>query len=209
VTGNHPFWSLDRAEFVQVRELAIGERLQTLSGDTKWVQQKLPRPGPEPVYNLEVQGEHVYYAGDSGVLAHNSYLDKVLVDNDVKVMAFKGNSNAISALSVSARKYITPNQLREFLNVTTQAEKKARRAFLAQQGIKVLNPKAASHLAGTSIFKVTFGVISKTHGRGDAALVSFARAGNFKILTGEKRLPNFVTNTLGIDIRHLVHRVYW
>jgi hypothetical protein len=71
VTGNHPFWSLDRLEFVQVGELAIGERLQTLSGDTKWVQQKLPRPGPEPVYNLEVHGEHVYYVGTDGVLAHN------------------------------------------------------------------------------------------------------------------------------------------
>jgi hypothetical protein len=72
VTGNHPFWSLDRLEFVQVGELAIGERLQTLSGDTKWVQQKLPRPGPEPVYNLEVHAEHVYYVGTDGVLAHNA-----------------------------------------------------------------------------------------------------------------------------------------
>jgi hypothetical protein len=71
VTGNHPFWSLDRLEFVQVGELAIGERLQTLSGDTKWVQHKLPRPGPEPVYNLEIHAEHVYYVGTSGVLAHN------------------------------------------------------------------------------------------------------------------------------------------
>ena len=61
---------------MQVGELAIGERLQTLSGDTKWVQQKLPRPGPEPVYNLEVQGEHVYYVGNSGVLAHNAYDSK-------------------------------------------------------------------------------------------------------------------------------------
>ncbi len=72
VTGNHPFWSLDRAEFVQAGELAIGERLQTLGGDIRWVQQKLPRPGPEPVYNLEVHGEHVYYVGNSGVLAHNA-----------------------------------------------------------------------------------------------------------------------------------------
>ncbi len=72
VTANHPFWSVDRAEFVQAGELTIGERLQTLAGDTVWVQQKLPRPGPEPVYNLEVHDEHVYYVGTSGVLAHNS-----------------------------------------------------------------------------------------------------------------------------------------
>ncbi|MDP1564313.1 MAG: polymorphic toxin-type HINT domain-containing protein [Pirellulaceae bacterium] len=72
VTANHPFWSVDRAEFVQAGELTIGERLQTLAGDTVWVKQKLPRPGPEPVYNLEVHAEHVYYVGNGGVLAHNS-----------------------------------------------------------------------------------------------------------------------------------------
>jgi len=52
--------------------LKIGERLQSLSGDIRWVQQELPRPGPEPVYNLEVHGEHVYYVGATGVLVHNS-----------------------------------------------------------------------------------------------------------------------------------------
>ncbi|MBL8891049.1 MAG: hypothetical protein JNL67_13790 [Planctomycetaceae bacterium] len=72
VTANHPFWSVDRAEFVQAGELQIGERLQTLAGDIHWVQQKLPRPGPEPVYNLEVNDEHVYYVGTNGVLAHNA-----------------------------------------------------------------------------------------------------------------------------------------
>ncbi len=53
-------------------DLRLGERLKNLSGDTVWVQQKLPRPGPTPVYNLEVQDEHVYYVGASGVLAHNA-----------------------------------------------------------------------------------------------------------------------------------------
>jgi hypothetical protein len=72
VTANHPFWSVERAEFVQAGELRIGERLRTLAGDIQWVQQKLPRPGPEPVYNLEVHAEHVYYVGSSGVLAHNA-----------------------------------------------------------------------------------------------------------------------------------------
>ncbi|MBL8856562.1 MAG: hypothetical protein JNK57_21545 [Planctomycetaceae bacterium] len=72
VTANHPFWSVDRAEFVQAGELQVGERLQTLTGDIHWVQQKLPRPGPEAVYNLEVHDEHVYYVGTNGVLAHNA-----------------------------------------------------------------------------------------------------------------------------------------
>jgi len=72
VTGNHPIWSQDRHDYVAAMDLRVGERLKNLSGDTVWVQQKLPRPGPTPVYNLEVQDEHVYYVGANGVLAHNA-----------------------------------------------------------------------------------------------------------------------------------------
>jgi hypothetical protein len=71
-TSNHPFWSVDRQEFVQAGSLEIGERLQTLSGDVKVVQQKLPRRGPLPVFNLEVHNEHVYFVGEDGVLVHNN-----------------------------------------------------------------------------------------------------------------------------------------
>lgn len=31
-----------------------------------------PRPGTEPVFNLEVETEHVYYVSAAGVLVHNS-----------------------------------------------------------------------------------------------------------------------------------------
>jgi Pretoxin HINT domain len=72
-TSNHPFWSVDRQEFVQAGSLELNERLQTYSGDTKRVLAKLPRPGPKPVYNIEVFGEHVYYVGQDGLLVHNAY----------------------------------------------------------------------------------------------------------------------------------------
>jgi hypothetical protein len=75
ITGNHPIWSEDRHDYVAAMDLRVGERLKNLSGDTVWVQQKLPRPGPTPVYNLEVQDEHVYYVGASGVLAHNTDIE--------------------------------------------------------------------------------------------------------------------------------------
>ncbi|WP_233903065.1 polymorphic toxin-type HINT domain-containing protein [Stieleria maiorica] len=71
-TSNHPFWSADRAEYVQAATLEIGEQVQTHAGDTKQVVSKLPRPGPQAVFNLEVHGEHVYYVGDRGVLVHNT-----------------------------------------------------------------------------------------------------------------------------------------
>ena len=72
-TSNHPFWSVDRREYVQAGSLKSGERVLTFSGDTKRVVSKLPRPGPEPVYNLEVHAEHVYFVGHDGVLVHNAY----------------------------------------------------------------------------------------------------------------------------------------
>lgn len=72
VTDNHPFWSVDRQEFVPIGEMAVGERVVTYHGDTKRIASKLPRPGPQEVYNLEVYAEHVYFVGDSGVLAHNN-----------------------------------------------------------------------------------------------------------------------------------------
>ena len=78
VTDNHPFWSVDRQEFVAVGEMEIGERVLTYHGDTQRIASKLPRPGPETVYNLEVYGEHVYFVGDDGFLVHNQYLKGII-----------------------------------------------------------------------------------------------------------------------------------
>ena len=70
-TDNHPFWSEDRQEFIPAGELNQGERVLLYSGETAKIAQKLPRPGPETVYNLEIWGEHVYCVGNNGVLVHN------------------------------------------------------------------------------------------------------------------------------------------
>lgn len=73
VTDNHLFWSVDRQQFLPIGKMEIGEQVQTFHGDTKRITQKLARPGPQTVYNLEVYGEHVYFVGDQGILAHNQY----------------------------------------------------------------------------------------------------------------------------------------
>ncbi|QDU08174.1 hypothetical protein V202x_15380 [Gimesia aquarii] len=69
-TPNHPFWSVDREEFVRADSLTVGERLQSLNGITT-VTNITPRGPPEPVYNLEVQVKHTYYVAESSVLVHN------------------------------------------------------------------------------------------------------------------------------------------
>ena len=69
-TYNHPIWSEDRQVFLTASQLLPGEKLRTLSGTVK-VSKVTPTFAEKPVYNFEVQGEHIYRIGDSGVLAHN------------------------------------------------------------------------------------------------------------------------------------------
>jgi len=72
-TGNHPFWSEDRQDFVRADALREGETLATLDGTAR-VTSVTTRPGPQAVYNLEVQGEHVYRVSEGGILVHNGML---------------------------------------------------------------------------------------------------------------------------------------
>ena len=69
-TGNHPFWSVDRQDFVPAQQLKQGERLRTLQG-LAHVTSIVPRAGPERVYNIEVHGYSVYHVGSAGILVHN------------------------------------------------------------------------------------------------------------------------------------------
>ena len=114
-TANHPFWSIDRQEYVQAGRLEIGERLQTLSGDVKIVQQKLPRPGPQPVFNLEVHDEHVYFVGEDGVLVHNAkaYVDDALTHSNGHVGSQLGRDGTMvsrSGRSGLAGDHVLPKQ---------------------------------------------------------------------------------------------------
>ena len=75
-TSNHPFWSEDRRDFVQAGQLRIGERLRLRDGSTPVVTATMPKSQSVPVFNLEVDGEHVYYVAASGVLVHNACEDE-------------------------------------------------------------------------------------------------------------------------------------
>jgi len=79
-TGAHPFWSQDRQDFIPARELVPGETLRTESGTLRQITRITPRRGPPvPVFNLEVDAEHVYYVSVDGVLVHNAY-GEILAD---------------------------------------------------------------------------------------------------------------------------------
>jgi hypothetical protein len=71
-TANHPFWSEDRQAFVRADQLRQGERLRAADGRTARVSSVVRRAGSHPVYNLEVETEHVYHVGSAGALVHNA-----------------------------------------------------------------------------------------------------------------------------------------
>lgn len=74
VTDNHPFWSEDRETFIPAGELQVGERLRKADRSVTQVVGLVRRGGGTvPVFNLEVDVEHVYFVGEGGVLVHNAY----------------------------------------------------------------------------------------------------------------------------------------
>ena len=73
ITGTtiHPVWSVDRQEWVPLAELADGDTLQGLDGLAFVLSVSLSRV-TQPVYNIEVHGEHVYQVGELGLVVHNT-----------------------------------------------------------------------------------------------------------------------------------------
>ncbi|MCY3008099.1 MAG: putative toxin [Planctomycetota bacterium] len=73
ITGTtiHPVWSVDRQEWVPLSELGQGETLQGLDGLAVVLSVSLSRV-TQPVYNIEVHGEHVYQVGELGLVVHNA-----------------------------------------------------------------------------------------------------------------------------------------
>ncbi len=87
ITGTtiHPVWSVDRQEWVPLAELAQGEGLccDTESFGLGFPSSLSPKASglvlsvslsrvSQPVYNIEVHGEHVYQVGELGLLVHNT-----------------------------------------------------------------------------------------------------------------------------------------
>lgn len=70
-TGSHPLYSVDRDTWVLVRDLQVGERLQTAEGAVTVAALERVR-GVDRVYNLEVEGDHEYFVDEPQVRAHNA-----------------------------------------------------------------------------------------------------------------------------------------
>ncbi len=73
VTDNHPFYSIDRNDFVEVGRMREGETVKVEGGMTRItkIDSRFARPG-EMLYNLETHNEHVFRVTTAGVLVHNN-----------------------------------------------------------------------------------------------------------------------------------------
>lgn len=71
VTQRHPLLSADRGDWVAAGEVRVGERLRSLQGLARVVGVRREARGGEEVFNLEVYGQHRYFVGGAGVVAHN------------------------------------------------------------------------------------------------------------------------------------------
>ncbi len=68
-TDEHPFYVVNKKDWVEARYLRIGDQLQSISGEIVLLDDISEEYGQFDVYNLDVQGNHNYYAAD--VLVHN------------------------------------------------------------------------------------------------------------------------------------------
>ena len=75
VTPTHLVWSPDRQAWVPVGEMRVGEGLAATNGSTPCVLSLKQREQPEEVFNIEVDGDHVYRVGEQGLLVHNASAD--------------------------------------------------------------------------------------------------------------------------------------
>lgn len=148
VTDNHLFWSVDRQQFLAIGKMKLGEHVQTFHGDTKRIEQKLARPGPQAVYNLEVYGEHVYFVGEQGLLAHNSY--SLNAPNPAARRAYlneKFGRTGNLDVDINTRAGITPRTARAAEQLGNTGENAAvLRRNLALEGRPVGAGEAAGHL---------------------------------------------------------------
>lgn len=70
-TSTHPIWSEDQQDFIPAGRLRRGECVRTLQDGAVHLDDVRFSDRSEPVFNIEVNAEHVYHVGHSGLLVHN------------------------------------------------------------------------------------------------------------------------------------------
>ncbi|WP_165603643.1 polymorphic toxin-type HINT domain-containing protein [Planctopirus hydrillae] len=75
-TKSHPFWSVDREDWIAAQDLQPGELLLDEQNQPVRLVSFTERDEPAEVYNLEIDGDHCYRVGQQGLLVHNASCQK-------------------------------------------------------------------------------------------------------------------------------------
>jgi hypothetical protein len=70
-TEVHLVWSPEKNDWLPISEFVVGDIVLSRDGIISIVGMQI-RHRPQPVYNLEVRGEHVYEVTNAGILVHNT-----------------------------------------------------------------------------------------------------------------------------------------
>ena len=122
------------------------------------------------------------------------------------ISAMKGHQGALGEIQNASDVFITPNQRSEFLNVIDHQGDRLR--FLKANNIQTITGTQARNWASTPEFQQAFKAVAGAQGRGDAALVAFAKASGMPAVTMERRLYNYATINAkipgGVPIRRVM-----
>ena len=91
-TPQHPVWSIEQQEWIDLGELEVGEHLWTEEGPIEIAHCRFLSTS-ESVYNIEVHGHHIYQIGELGVLVHNAKACRFKKSTRKKPKSTHGNSN--------------------------------------------------------------------------------------------------------------------
>jgi len=124
--------------------LPAGERLATLAGPTAVLgikpQHTAGQHTPQTVYNLEVQGQHVFRVTSNGLLVHNSYADDIakLAGDTAKKIFGRSPSSKILGKNLEAIGHARPaNSAAHHIVAGTDRRAAAARRILQREGIDI------------------------------------------------------------------------
>lgn len=97
VIPSYPIWSVDQQDWINAADLKPGETVKTLTGTAK-VETISERDFAEPVYNIEVEGDHIYRVGESGALVHNASKIDCVAEFDPGALDSLGRATGVVAI---------------------------------------------------------------------------------------------------------------
>ncbi|AZI58100.1 hypothetical protein EH165_08060 [Nakamurella antarctica] len=83
-TDGHPIWDATTKTFTKAIDVPVGDKVLTAAGGTATITTKYVHGQDLTAYNLEIEGIHTYYAGNTPILVHNTCTTSQKILSDPK-----------------------------------------------------------------------------------------------------------------------------